>query len=187
MAMTNAGFVMVEDTYDDVRCPGCPLKLQDWDIDNDPLAEHLELEADCEIAKAMKKYAEKRQETLPTKRNLEMPIRRVAANEPSSPATSATSTSAAAVPTPTSSTIAPPPSSTSSAPREYRLLHFTKGPKRGDKWHLARPTSKGMPLDAKRADLSTANNPFRMLDQGFHTGVLEAVTEVVGEGGGMYG
>ena len=184
-AMINAGFAMVEDTYDGVRCLGCQVCLDNWHLIEDPLAVHLIGSANCEVAKTMKRSSEKRQEAVLLEKRSTTPIHTVAANGPSSPATSATSSAAgAAVFTPPSSTIAPP---SSSATRHYRLLHFTKGRKGPRKWHLTLPTSKGMPLDASRADFSNAYNPFRMLEQGFHTGVLEAGTEVVGEKGATYG
>ncbi|KAL8871728.1 MAG: hypothetical protein Q9174_002505 [Haloplaca sp. 1 TL-2023] len=181
-SMINAGFVMMENTYDRVQCLCCQLKICNWDPEEDPLDVHVQRSTDCGVANAMEKYAEKRQEAELVNTRSTVPIHTAVAKGPSSSATSASSAAARFTPTP--STVVP---ESSSATKDYRLLHFIKNRKGAHEWHLTRSASKGMPLDASRADLSNAYNPFHKLEQGFHAGVLEAITEVVGENGPMYG
>ncbi|KAI4171750.1 MAG: hypothetical protein LQ343_004001 [Gyalolechia ehrenbergii] len=71
-------------------------------------------------------------------------------------------------------------------PLEARLLHFSSSPVSAtNKWHLSHPGRKGMPIDA--ATLSAEPVESLAHKKTYRVGILEAVTDVVGEGGVMEG
>ncbi|KAL8943587.1 MAG: hypothetical protein Q9216_000952 [Gyalolechia sp. 2 TL-2023] len=71
-------------------------------------------------------------------------------------------------------------------PLEARLLHFSSSPVSAtNKWHLSHPSRKGMPIDM--ATLSAEPIESLAHKKTYRVGILEAVTDVVGEGGVMEG
>ncbi|KAL9025859.1 MAG: hypothetical protein Q9196_005388 [Gyalolechia fulgens] len=71
-------------------------------------------------------------------------------------------------------------------PLEARLLHFSSPRVSAThKWHLSHPDRRGMPIDMA----TLAAEPVESLahQKTYRVGILEAVTDVVGEGGLMEG
>ncbi len=66
--------------------------------------------------------------------------------------------------------------------KEARLLHFsrTDKPPTNLSFHLSHPTSKGLPIDIP---LERTYTETKMLSEQYESGLMEAITEVVGEGG----
>ncbi|KAL8905771.1 MAG: hypothetical protein Q9207_002440 [Kuettlingeria erythrocarpa] len=68
--------------------------------------------------------------------------------------------------------------------KEARLLHFYTNLPKGGMWRLSSPASKGMPIEIDFQPKGVDTFAGKMT---YHSGILEAITEVVGEGGCMYG
>ncbi|KAL8752382.1 MAG: hypothetical protein Q9199_005779 [Rusavskia elegans] len=67
---------------------------------------------------------------------------------------------------------------------EARLLHFSRFDRPTDHFKLSNPTKKGLPIDIP---LERTFTEAKILSDQYESGLLEAITEVVGEGGIMDG
>ncbi|KAI4258151.1 MAG: hypothetical protein L6R42_005263 [Xanthoria sp. 1 TBL-2021] len=67
---------------------------------------------------------------------------------------------------------------------EARLLHFSRFDRPTDHFKLSNPTKKGLPIDIP---LERTFTEAKILSDQYESGLLEAITEVVGEGGNMDG
>ncbi|KAL8919950.1 MAG: hypothetical protein Q9208_006518 [Pyrenodesmia sp. 3 TL-2023] len=72
--------------------------------------------------------------------------------------------------------------------KEARLLHFSARPRgqclKPGAWHLSCPASKGMPIKIDHQPNAVETFGGKMV---YVPGILEAITELIGEGGSMYG
>ena len=70
--------------------------------------------------------------------------------------------------------------------KEARLLHFSRSdkPPTNLSFHLSHPTSKGLPIDIP---LERTYTETKILSEQYESGLMEAITEIVGEGGVMDG
>ncbi|KAI4277854.1 MAG: hypothetical protein L6R38_005358 [Xanthoria sp. 2 TBL-2021] len=67
---------------------------------------------------------------------------------------------------------------------EARLLHFSRFDRPTDHFKLSNPTKKGLPIDVP---LERTFTEAKILSDQYESGLLEAITEVAGEGGIMDG
>lgn len=67
---------------------------------------------------------------------------------------------------------------------EARLLHFSRFDRPTDHFKLSNLTKKGLPIDIP---LERTFTEAKILSDQYESGLLEAITEVVGEGGIMDG
>lgn len=70
--------------------------------------------------------------------------------------------------------------------KEARLLHFSRTDKSPTDpfFKLSHPTAKGFPIDIP---LERTYTEAKMLSEQYESGLMEAITEIVGEGGVMDG
>lgn len=70
--------------------------------------------------------------------------------------------------------------------KEARLLHFSRSDKNPTdlSFNLSHPTSKGFPIDIPLQGTYTET---KILSEQYESGLMEAITEIVGEGGIMDG
>ncbi|KAL8894298.1 MAG: hypothetical protein Q9192_004439 [Flavoplaca navasiana] len=68
--------------------------------------------------------------------------------------------------------------------KETRLLHFSRKDVPCDQFKLSTPAKKGLPINIP---LQQSFTEAKILSDQYESGLLEAITEVVGEGGTMDG